>query len=101
MSKKSFLPLIVAGSLCSVLPASSQELPEGKGKELAAANCNSCHTLLSRGAGYTPEGWGTVMQMMANQGVAVPADQIAPLTEYLTKSFPEKGKPSGVVIPGS
>jgi len=102
MSKKSFLPLIVAGSLCSLLPASSQELPEGKGKELAAANCNSCHTLLSRvGAGYTPDGWRTVMRMMANQGVAVPADQIAPLTEYLTESFPEKEKPSGVVIPGS
>src|SRR5260370_41232314 len=48
-----------------------------------------------------PDGWRTVMRMMANQGVAVPADQIAPLTEYLTKSFPEKGKPSGVVIPGS
>ena len=37
------------------LPAWSQGLPDGKGKELAEANCNSCHTLLSRvGAGYTP-----------------------------------------------
>src|SRR3974377_376998 len=88
--------------LCSVVPAWGQELPDGKGKELAAANCNSCHTLLSRvGAGYTPEGWRTVMRMMANQGAAVPADQVAQLTEYLTKSFPEKGKPTGVRIPGS
>src|SRR5947208_2610432 len=52
-------------------------------------------------ADFIAEVCATVMQMMANQGVAVPADQIAPLTEYLTKSFPEKGKPSGVVIPGS
>src|SRR5437588_13031187 len=101
MSSKSRL-VLAAALLCSALPAFGQALPDGAGKELAAADCNSCHTLLSRvGAGYTPEGWGTVMRMMANQGVAVPADQIAPLTEYLTKSFPEKGKPSGVVIPGS
>ena len=52
------------------------------------------------GAGYTPEGWRTVLRMMANHGVAVPADQVAPLNEYLTKSFPEKGKPAGVVTPG-
>src|ERR1700693_2801143 len=94
--------VMVAALLCSALPAWSQELPDGKGKELALANCNSCHTLLSRvGAGYTPEGWRTVMRMMANHGIAVPADQVGPLTEYLTKSFPEKTKPAGVVIPGS
>jgi len=100
MSNRSCVVLTVA-LLCGGLPAWSQELPDGKGKELAAANCNSCHTLLSRvGAGYTPTGWRTVMRMMANHGVAVPADQVAPLTEYLAKSFPEKGKPAGSVIPG-
>jgi virginiamycin B lyase len=101
MSNKSCI-VLTAALLYSTLPAWSQELPDGPGKELAAANCNSCHTLLSRvGAGYTPEGWSTVMRMMANQGVAVPADQVAPLREYLTKNFPEKGKPAGMVIPGS
>jgi virginiamycin B lyase len=93
---------IVAALLCCALPAWSQELPDGKGKELAAAHCNGCHSLLSRvGAGYTPAGWRTVMRMMTNHGVVVPADQVAPLTEYLTKSFPVKPKPAGVVIPGS
>src|SRR5450759_5110262 len=93
--------VLVAALLCATLPAWSQELPEGKGKELAAANCNGCHTLLSRvGSGYTPEGWRTVLRMMANQGAPVPADQVEPIREYLTKSFPEKGKPAGVVIPG-
>jgi virginiamycin B lyase len=100
MSNKSCV-VLTAALLCGGLPAWSQELPDGKGKELATANCNSCHTLLSRvGAGYTPTGWRTVMRMMANHGVAVPADQVAPLTEYLAKSFPEKGKPAGLVIPG-
>src|SRR2546427_10529774 len=40
------------------------------------------------------------MRMMAKHGVSVPADQVATIAEYLTKNFPEKGKPAGVVIPG-
>src|SRR6267154_767536 len=100
MSKKS-CAVLTAALLYSGLPAWSQELPDGPGKELAVANCNGCHTLLSRvGAGYTPEGWRTVLQMMLNQGAPLPADQVEPLREYLTKSFPEKGKPAGVVIEG-
>src|SRR5260221_339107 len=41
------------------------------------------------------------MRMMANHGVTVPPDQVATITEYLTKNFPEKGKPAGVVMPGA
>jgi virginiamycin B lyase len=101
MSNKSYVVLTTA-LLCSALPAWSQQLPEGPGKELAAANCNSCHILSSRvGAGYTPEGWHTVLRMMANQGVVLPADQVGALEAYLVKSFPEKPKPAGVIIPGS
>jgi virginiamycin B lyase len=93
--------ILTAALLLSALPAFGQELPDGPGKELAAANCNACHTLLSRvGSGYTPEGWRTVLRMMINQGAQLPADQVEPLTEYLIKSFPEKNKPAGVVIPG-
>jgi virginiamycin B lyase len=100
MSKKSCVAL-TAALLCSALPALSQELPAGPGKELAEANCNICHTLLSRvGSGYTPEGWTTVLQMMHNQGAPLPADQVEPLKAYLIKAFPEKGKPTGVVIEG-
>src|SRR6266849_2099338 len=101
MSKESLLSLMAAALLCSALPAWSQELPEGQGKEMVAALCNSCHPFYARlGGGYTAEGWRTVMRMMANHGVNVPADQVATITEYLTKNFPEKGKPAGVVIPG-
>src|SRR6267154_3119824 len=93
--------VLMAALFCSGLPAWSQQLPDGPGKELADANCNSCHTLLSRvGSGYTPEGWRTVLRMMVNQGAPLPADQMEPLREYLTNSFPEKGKPAGAVIPG-
>ena len=63
---------LAAVLLWYALPALGQQLPDGPGKEIAEANCNSCHTLTSRiGAGYTPEGWTTVLRMMANQGVAL------------------------------
>jgi virginiamycin B lyase len=92
---------MVAALLGCALPAWSQELPGGEGKEMVAANCNSCHPFYARlGGGYTAEGWRTVMRMMANHGVVVPPDQVATITEYLITNFPEKGKPAGVVIPG-
>ena len=101
VSKNSLLSVMAAALLCGALPAWSQELPEGKGKEMVAALCNSCHPFYARlGGGYTAEGWRTVMRMMANHGVNVPPDQVATITEYLTQNFPEKGKPAGVVIPG-
>src|SRR5229473_1992834 len=101
MSKISILSVTGAALFWSVGPASSQGLPEGPGKETVATYCESCHTFASRvGAGYTAEGWRTVVRMMANHGVAVPADQVATITEYLIKNFPEKTKPVGVVIAG-
>src|SRR5262249_49464212 len=97
-----FRSAIILVMLCAPLPAWSQELPEGKGKELVAAKCNSCHPFRARlGAGYTAQGWATVMRMRTNHGVPVSADEIVVMTEYLAKNFPEKGKPSAVVIPGT
>ena len=101
MSRRSLVSLMAAALLCPALPAQGQELPDGQGKELVAAHCNSCHPFYARvGAGYTAKGWGTVMRMMTNHGVSIPPDQLATMTAYLTKNFPEKGKPAGVVIPG-
>src|SRR6266542_4012728 len=83
MPKTSLLSLIAAAVLCFALPAQGQELPEGDGKDLVTAHCNSCHPFSARvGAGYTAKGWRTVMRMMANHGVALPAEQAATITEY-------------------
>ena len=61
---------------------------------MVAASCNSCHPFYARlGAGYTAEGWRTVMRMMTNHGVVVPADQMATITEYLAKNFPRSRSP--------
>ena len=102
MSITSLVSLIAVALLYSAIPAWGQELPEGPGKELVAAQCNSCHPFHARlGSGYTAEGWRTVMRMMLNHGVPIPPDQLETMTAYLTKNFPEKSKPAGVVIPGS
>lgn len=93
--------MMAAVPLCFAPFAWGQELPEGKGKEMVAAQCNSCHAFHARlGSGYTATGWRTVMRMMTNHGVPIPPDQLATMTEYLAKNFPEKGKPAGVVVPG-
>jgi virginiamycin B lyase len=87
--------------LCASLPVFSQTLPEGKGKELVANLCNSCHTFAARvGGGYTAQGWPTVMRMMGNHGLNLQAEQITTITEYLVKNFPEKPKPTAVLLPG-
>lgn len=92
---------LIAAALCWTLPSWGDELPDGKGKELVAASCNSCHAFSARlGAGYTAKGWRTVMRMMLNHGVPMTPDQLATMTSYLIKNFPEKPKPAGAVIPG-
>src|SRR5262249_3417616 len=103
MSQTAFWPLMVAASLCCILPAWSQsELPDGPGKQTVQTVCLQCHEIsqVTR-AGYTPEGWHNVVQMMRNIGAPLPQDQIAVVTEYLAEHFPEQPKPAAVVIPGS
>jgi virginiamycin B lyase len=95
------LGILVGALFAATLPARAQELPEGSGKEAVAATCNTCHPLLARvGSGYTVDGWYTVMRMMVNQGAPIPADQVEEITQYLIKTFPEKGKPSGLALKG-
>jgi len=91
--------LVAAVLFCPALPAASQELPEGRGKEMVAAQCTTCHAFRP-GGGYTATGWSTVIRMMTNHGAPIPRDQIVPITEYLIKNFPEKAKPAGAVVPG-
>src|SRR6516165_8083772 len=95
------LGMLVGALFAATLPARAQELPEGSGKEAVAATCKTCHPLLARvRSGYTVDGWHTVMRMMVNQGAPIPADQVEEITQYLIKTFPEKGKPSGVSVEG-
>src|SRR6266545_3126052 len=103
MSKQPLFAAI-AVLLCAVSPASAQQaqadFPDGPGKQTFVNFCGGCHDINRSRAGYTPEGWQTVMRMMLNFDVPVPKDEVETLTQYLIKNFPERPRPAAVVMPG-
>jgi virginiamycin B lyase len=85
----------------ALFPAWGGELPEGKGKEIVAGMCNTCHPVEARiGSGYSREGWSTVLRMMVNQGAEISQDELPTLLDYLSTNFPEKGKPAAAAVDG-
>jgi virginiamycin B lyase len=104
MAKKPLLLACLAALLSAAPPLhaqpAQQEFPDGEGKQTFLAFCGGCHSLNRARAGYAPQGWRTVVRMMLNFGVPVPADQTDALTDYLIKSFPERPRPAAVVIEG-
>jgi len=90
----------IACALLACAGAQAQA-PVSEGKALVDAKCNACHAINARvGSGYTAEGWKTVLRMMTNHGVPVSAEELPAMTEYLTKTYPVKGRPDAVVVPG-
>src|SRR5256884_9997845 len=104
MSKASVWTVVAAALFAASLPAQAQQaqqgFPDGPGKETFLATCGGCHDINRARAGYTPDGWRTVMQMMVNFGGAGPKDQVGTLTEYLIKSFPERPRPAAKIVEG-
>jgi virginiamycin B lyase len=105
MSNQSILPVLAATLLCATLPAQAQQqaaadFPDGPGKEILTTTCNTCHEANRVRAGYTPEGWRTVIRMMLNFQVPIPQDKVDTLTDYLIKNFPERPRPAAVLIEG-
>jgi virginiamycin B lyase len=104
---KTILVLAAAGAVFfSVVPAHGQRgqtapvaLPDGNGKELVQTLCSTCHGLnqITNSWGHTHDGWQAVVASM----VALPKDQADVVTGYLAKNFPEKPRPTAVIIPGS
>jgi virginiamycin B lyase len=88
--------------VAAAAPALAQDikLPDGPGKDTVAAMCGTCHRMAFLANGYTPEGWHTVMRMMLNFGVPVPKDEVAAVTDYLIKSFPERQRPAAATVAG-
>jgi virginiamycin B lyase len=101
MTSKIHSTLIAASALWLAIPAWGQGPAEDKAKQMVDGLCNSCHLIGARtGSGYTLEGWKTVMHMMVNHGIPIPPDQVGPMTEYLAKIYPVKGRPDAVIVPG-
>lgn len=91
---------LIASALSLAFPAWSQDTAS-PGKALVDAQCNTCHPLSARvGSGYTAEGWDTVLQMMLNHGAPLKAEQLPAIKAYLVKSYPVKGRPEAVIVPG-
>ena len=92
----------LVGLACfAAVAAWAQAVPQGRGQELVATLCNSCHVLQQRiGAGYTPQGWNTVMRMMTNHGLNVSDQDVALMSAYLVSTYPERVKPAAVIVTG-
>jgi virginiamycin B lyase len=78
MSNKAVLSAISIFLLSLSPPAWSQQpqpgadFPEGPAKAIVVPMCGACHDINRLKAGYTPEGWRTVMRMMQNMDVPTP-----------------------------
>jgi virginiamycin B lyase len=77
-----------------------QDFPDGPGKEWVVATCGACHDINRLKAGYTPQGWRTVVQMMQNVGAPVPDGKWADVEDYLVKAFPERPRPAAARVEG-
>ena len=100
MQTRSAVWIVAAAAMGLAAPALGQGFPDGPGKDTVEATCGGCHDINRLKAGYTPEGWHTVMRMMQNMEAPVPKEQWPVVEAYLVKNFPEKPKPEGKTIPG-
>jgi len=75
------------------------QLPDGSGKEIIEAKCASCHglNLITGSAGFNKPGWEAFVPTM----VALPKDELATVTSYLTTNFPEKPERKPKLVPGT
>ena len=104
MNKNSFVTLLAAvvfSSATSAQPQSRRTAPEGNGKQILETACTTCHPItMITNAGHTREDWQLVMERMVSAGAEVPQNEIATVTDYLAKNFPEGNVPKAVIIPG-
>ena len=94
------------GMLLGVAPAGAQtptpgqDFPDGPGKEEVVNTCGACHDINRLKAGYSPQGWRTVLQMMQNAGAPVPDGRWMEVEHYLTNAFPERPRPTAALLEG-
>jgi virginiamycin B lyase len=88
--------VIAAGLLAACAPRqqaarATDELAQGDGREIVEASCTSCHeaTVITRSSGYTRAHWDALIATMA----ALPADQKAPVLDYLAQNYPPAHNP--------
>jgi virginiamycin B lyase len=100
MPYRLLVPTLTAALLCAAPAAKAQDFPEGPGKATFVAVCGGCHDINRARAGYTAEGWHTVVRMMLNMDAPIPKEQVDTLTNYLIAAFPEREKPAAAHLEG-
>jgi virginiamycin B lyase len=91
---------VVLGTPVAHAQYTEREWPDSPSKQRFVATCNGCHDINRVRVGYTPEGWLTVVHMMQNMNAPVPPEEWGAMTDYLMKSFPERKRPTAVIIDG-
>ena len=96
------VPGLLAATIIMTGPTLAQQagvnFPAGAGKDDVVAVCGGCHDINRLKAGYTADGWRTVMRMMQNFGAPPAPDHATTVTDYLIKNFPEGPRPAAAVI---
>lgn len=98
--------LLAGAGLLALLPSAALAqgaapgLPEGAGKQLVEGLCVGCHQLnqITRGSGYTREGWHAVTATMID--LAGSPDEQARLLDYLATRFPPHSDRAPTLIAG-
>jgi cytochrome c5 len=82
-----------AAPATTTVAASSEQLPEGAGRQILMSACVACHGLREvtkfRGF-YTQEQWRDVVQTMVDYGAPVSQKDAELLTTYLTENLGKK-----------
>jgi virginiamycin B lyase len=102
MTRLLLLPILALALVnsTSAVQAQQRDFPDGPGKELFVKTCGGCHDINRARAGYTPQGWRTVLQMKVNFDAPIAKDDYAVLYQYLVKAFPERKRPAANIIDG-
>src|SRR5581483_3612376 len=103
MTKSSLFVLLTAAVLLQgqSKQGKGRPLPDGPAKAVVETACTTCHALnLITGGGHTPPDWKLVVERMVAAGAEVPKNQVAEVTDYLAKNFPEGNVPKAVIVPG-
>ena len=83
------LTVAVCGLMNANTRAARQDLPEGKGVELARERCVNCHEAdLIVSQRLSRQGWTREVEKMIRWGAAVTDSEKAPLADYLAARFP-------------
>lgn len=76
--------------------ARSQELPEGKGKDVVEERCTVCHgTSNFTESRYSKQDWEYVVNDMIDRGALITDEESEIIVDYLTEHFGPEEKPKG------